>query len=106
MSIQELILNLAQKREKLRTADVQKEIPDFTRQYIVQNLKELTEKNFLVRFGSGAGTFYTLPKNVMSLSNKMRKKLKNQNLKEHEIYFDFENKLHLKETLDENVYSI
>ncbi|NCO12732.1 STAS-like domain-containing protein [Candidatus Pacearchaeota archaeon] len=106
MTLKELILEMASSKKKLQTSDIQKRSNEFTRQYIVQNLKDLTENGTLVRFGAGAGTFYTLPKNVMSLNNKLRKRLKNKDLKEHEIYFDFEKKLHLKETLDENVYSI
>ena len=106
MTLKQLILEMAKNKEKLQTSDIQRKTSEYTRQYIVQNLKDLTESGQLVRFGAGAGTFYTLPKNVMSLSNKLRKRLKNKDLKEHEIYFDFEKKLHLKETLDENVYSI
>jgi len=106
MTVQQKILKLANKKKKLQTSDIQAEIKEFSRQYIIQNLRELTDTDQLMRFGAGAGTFYTLPTNASSLSNTLRKKLKNKDLKEHEIYFDFEKKLHLKETLDENVYSI
>ncbi len=106
MTIKSLILKIADKKKKMQTSDIQRKTNEYTRQYIVQNLKELTNSGQLVRFGAGAGTFYTLPENVMSLNNKLKKRLKNKNLKEHEIYFHFEQKLHLKETLDENVYSI
>jgi anti-sigma regulatory factor (Ser/Thr protein kinase) len=107
MSIKQTIIELAEKKKRLQTSDVQTVTKnEYTRQYVVQNLKDLTKSGKLVRFGAGAGTFYTLPENVMLLNNKMKKKLKNKNLKEHEIYFDFEKKLHLKDTLDENIYSI
>jgi anti-sigma regulatory factor (Ser/Thr protein kinase) len=107
MTLKEIILQLAEDKIKLQTSDVQvKTKKEYSRQYIIQSLKELTENGSLVRFGAGAGTFYTLPNNVKSLNNKLSRRLKNEGLKEHEIYFDFEKKLHLKETLDENIYSI
>lgn len=107
MTLKQIILDLAENKKKIQTSDIQKETKsEYTRQYIVKNLKELTEEGRLARFSAGAGTFYTLPNNVMSLSNKMTKRLENKNLDETEVYFDFEKKLHLKETLDENVYSI
>jgi len=107
MTLKQIILNLAKINKKLQTSNIQKETKNkYTRQYIIKNLKELTEDGQLARFSAGAGTFYTLPDNVMSLSNKMTKRLENKDLDETQIYFDFEKKLHLKETLNENVYSI
>lgn len=107
MTLQQIILELAKKQKKIQTSSVQSILKEpVSRQYINRILREIVQSGELVRFGAGAGTFYTLPANVMSLQNELTKILKNQNLKEHEIYFDFEKKLHLKETLDENVYSI
>ncbi|MEA2056194.1 MAG: DUF4325 domain-containing protein [Patescibacteria group bacterium] len=107
MTIKNTILNLAKTKKKLKTSDVQIETNNrYSRQYIAKIFKELTKNGELVRFGAGAGTFYTFPSNIKSLSNKLKRKLKNKDLKEHEIYFDFEKKLHFKETLDENIYII
>lgn len=107
MTLQDQILEIAKKQKKVRTSDVQRAIREsVSRQYIIRIIRELVQKGTLIRFGAGAGTFYTLPTNVMSLNNELTRVLKNESLKEHEIYFDFEKKLHLKETLDENVYSI
>lgn len=107
MTIQEEILNLAKKNNRVKTAEIQKITEDkYSRQYLIKILNQLVTDEKLVRFGGGPGTFYALPENIMALNNKLTKRLKNINLKEHEIYFDFEEKLHLKETLNENVYSI
>lgn len=107
MSIKQAALRLASQKEKVQTSDVLKILPEkVSRQYLTRMLKELVKDGKLVRFGGGAGTFYTLPENVMSLNNRLTKKLKNENLKEHDIFFDFEKKLNLKATLKENIYSI
>lgn len=107
MTLQDKILELAKQQKKFQTSDIQKAVKEsVSRQYINRILRYFIQQGKLVRFGAGAGTFYTLPANVMSLNNELTKVLKNENLKEHEIYFDFEKKLHLKETLNENVYSI
>lgn len=107
MSLSKFILDIATKKKKVQTSDIQEAATQkYSRQYIARTFKELASNGELLRFGAGAGTFYTLPENVMSLNNELTKKLKNENLKEEVIYFDFEKKLHLKETLDENVYSI
>lgn len=106
MSLKKLILQMAQRKKKIQTSDVMEKSQQYSRQYIIQNLKQLVQEKQLVRIGAGAGTFYTLPSNVMDLKSQLKKKYQNKNLTEDEIYNDFQQALQLKKRLKDNLYHI
>lgn len=111
ITIEEKILGYAKTVKKFRVSSVIKLLENkYSRQYISGKLKGLSLKNTLVRSGSrGAYVYYALPENaeyLHSAQKKIKKKLKNQNLKEHEILEDLLSQALFLTKLSDNVRSI
>ncbi|MBU0578386.1 DUF4325 domain-containing protein [Patescibacteria group bacterium] len=107
MSIKQAILELATCQKKIKNADVLQVIKHrYSRQSVAKNLRILMEQGSLVKFGAGAGVFYTLPQNVVALDQELTRELKNENLQEDQVFTKFSHQLNWKQNLKPNVYSI
>ena len=86
MRIEDEILNYARTVGKFRTSDVQKALPtQYSRPYISNKLKSLYFKGLLLRAGTGAHVYYALPEKAEVLYRKIHRKLRNVDLREHEV---------------------
>lgn len=101
------ILSFAGKHKMFRTSDVVKGLNDrVSRQQVSAIVNDLFKKGLLVRQGTGAFVFYALPVNARALKKLIRKRLLNNNLKEHEVMDEVKKSLPLLMNLKENVDSI
>ncbi|HEX9722006.1 MAG TPA: DUF4325 domain-containing protein [Candidatus Paceibacterota bacterium] len=79
----------------------------FTRQYASQILREMIEAGEIVKFGSTRNAFYTLPEFVDEMGpSAVRRRLKNKDIKEHEVFDDLVAAFPAFRTAAENVRSI
>jgi hypothetical protein len=69
-------------------------------------LNDLFKKNLLVKQGSGPCVFYALPINEYALKKLIHKRLRNENLKEHEVLDEMKKSSPFLRSLKENVDSI
>ncbi len=99
------IFKIAEEKKRFKTSDITKAVPG-SRQYVAKILRQLTANDELIREGGGAYTTYALPKYSNYLSNTYKKRVKNINLKEHEVLDDIQNQTPLLSSLKENVQSI
>jgi len=107
MNIRQQILVFAKKRRKFQTPDVSREIENkLSRQYISRVLSDLVKEKHLVKAGSTNKAFYALPKNISVLGTRARKRLLNQDLKEHEILEALKSQAPFTLRLRENIRSI
>lgn len=107
MNIQDLILELAQKRGKIKTSDIVKELKGSkSRQHINAVIRELVNKKVLLKGGSTAGSFYVLPENAHLLGEEITIKLKRENLEEHKVFNTLKERATFITSLPENISSI
>ncbi|MCX6812337.1 MAG: hypothetical protein NTW79_01800, partial [Candidatus Berkelbacteria bacterium] len=86
MDIRELILGFAKRQKKFTVANLLVGIDKkFSRQYLNRIIVELIKEKKLVKAGSPRRAIYSLPENISALGNAVKKRLKNQNLQEHEV---------------------
>ncbi len=79
----------------------------FTRQYASQVLRIMVNANEVVKFGSTRAAFYTLPKFIDEIgSSAVRHRLKNKDVREHEVLGRLTSALPAFRTAPENVQSI
>lgn len=79
----------------------------FTRQYANQILRIMVKAGEVVKFGSTRAAFYTLPEFIDEIGPKAtRRRLKNKNIKEHEVFDDLISVFPAFRTAPENVQSI
>lgn len=101
------ILNFASKKKIFRTSDAVNGLTNrVSRQQVSSILNGLFKKGLLVRQGSGAFVFYALPANAHALKKLIRKRLHNNNLKEHEVLDEIKKSSPFLRSLKENVDSI
>lgn len=101
------ILHFANKQKIFRTSDVVKGLKNkVSRQQVSSILNDLFRKGLLVRQGSGSFVFYALPTNSHALKKLIHKKLRNNNLKEHEVFDEIKSSSPFLRSLKENVDSI
>lgn len=110
MNIRETILNLAAEKKRITTAGVVRALNgQISRQYISKILRRLVEEGVLMKAGSTRSAFYMLPEHAAEFGNRLKKRFKNKDLKEHEVFDIIERRLpalaRLKQTR-ENVHSI
>lgn len=111
MNIKELILKLAQEKKAIQTADIIKAHQDkISRQYVNRVVRDLIAEGKLVKVGKTRKTFYSLPEftsiAAKARGNAFRRRLRNKNLKEHEILTEISNSLDFLKNAAENVKSI
>lgn len=105
MKLQDLILSLALKNKIIRTSDIVLKYGK-SRQFVNFIIRDLVKKKKLVKFGSTKSAFYAHPKYVSKLTNRIKKRLKNKDLREHEVLDSLENQTPLIPSLKENLRSI
>src|SRR3989344_4034840 len=107
MEVTEEILNFARRNKKFRTSDVVKSLKNaFSRPYISQKLTYLTKLKKLVRAGSGPEIYYALPENIDLLIEKVHRRIRNNNVKEHEVIEELTNQTPFLLLLNDDVRSI
>jgi anti-sigma regulatory factor (Ser/Thr protein kinase) len=105
--LRKTIMNVAENAKKFRLADVLKAHPtEISRQYASRVLSEFVKKEKLIREGGGRYTTYVLPKYSHFLSNIYKKRVKNINLKEHEVFDEIQKQTPILDGMKENVQSI
>jgi anti-sigma regulatory factor (Ser/Thr protein kinase)/uncharacterized protein (DUF1330 family) len=105
--IQDTIMKVAESQKRFRVADVLSAHPkDVSRQYVSTVLGDYVRQEKLIREGGGGYTTYVLPKYSNFLSNIYKKRVKNSDLKEHEVFDEIQKQTPLLSNLQENVQSI
>jgi hypothetical protein len=111
MDLSAIIIELSEKVDKFRTKDIASYLKDknrdpVTRQYIISVVKRLIEEGKLLKGGSTKKAFYVNPKNIAVLDTYVKKRLKNEDLKEHEVLDDLHKQKAFIDSLNDNVSSI
>lgn len=111
MPIKEQLLKLLRNKKAIKTPEIVEYYNgQFTRQYIVQILRQLLAEGLIVKVGSTRNALYTFPeygqKYEAELGYGIKKRLKNQALKEHEVADTINHQLLFISSLGENVQSI
>lgn len=104
MDIRNEILTFAQKHRKFNVSDFLRSIDNkISRQYGSKIISDLVIEKKLMRAGQTNRTIYSLPENISALGNTATIKLRNENLKEHEVLEKISLKapfiLHLKDNV-------
>ncbi len=108
MDREDEILKIARLRRKLKSGDIVRSF-GISRQFAVVLINDLISKGKLIKVGSTNRAYYIVPDSLRHpgiFPAKITKRLKNQNLQEHEIYEDVLNQYPLVRELPENVRSI
>ena len=80
---------------------------NFTRQHASQILRSMVNAGEVVKFGSTRAAFYVLPEFIDTLGpSAVRRRLKNKNIKEHEVFNNLVSAFPAFRTAPENVQSI
>jgi len=107
MDIIEQILNIAKKQKTFTTLDVVKKLKNkASRQYVARVISILLSEGKLVKTGATKHATYALPENAASLGDSIKKRLRNEKLKEHEVLDNIEHPALVLNKLSENVKSI
>lgn len=106
MKIQDKILEFAKTVNKFRTSDVHIALKEYSRTYTSNKLNEMYKKGFLIKAGSGAHVYYSLPEKADHLYQKIHRRLKNENLLEHEVLESLFKQAPFIPSLNDNVKSI
>jgi len=107
MTIQEEILDFANRHRKFKTSDVVRGLKGkYSRAYTSGILTSLYKKGRLLRSGSGPKVFYVLPENAGVLADKVHRRLRNEDLKEHEVIDNLTKQTPFLINLKDNVRSI
>ncbi len=107
MKVVDAVSKVAKDKKRFRTSDVIRALGGYiSRQYVSSELSKLYKSKKLVRAGSGQYVYYALPEYAYTLKNEVRKKLKNFELKEHEVLDNLKNEPPFAVKLRENVKSI
>lgn len=110
--IKHQIETLGQDHKKFKASDLYGKIPETSRQYITQILKEMVVSGQLLREGGGRYTVYALPKYAELLANHVKKRFKNETLDgkklldEDKIFDDIKSGANFLNNLSENVARI
>ena len=102
------ILKTAREKRKLKTSDVVAAF-GISRQYASTVVNVLVQEGKLLKVGSTASAYYVpseLAGDIELFPQRIFKRLKNNNLAEHEIFFELENQYPPVHRLSENIKSI
>lgn len=111
MDVKRVILRLAEEKKRFKTVDVVVALKhQFSRQYVSRVLNSLVSENRIIRIGQTTSTFYALPgkkeEAQESLGNKLKLRLNNDSLKEHEVLDEINRRLTFVVNARENIRSI
>jgi len=107
-NLREIIINLAQKNEKIKTSDVLDALKKkLSRTYVSRIINSLVKEGKLVKGGSTAGAFYVLPENEDLIQSEIiyKKVFLREGLEEHRV-LDEINHTRIYLDLKDNVRSI
>ena len=109
--IRQLIHRLLARKDKITSRDIIDTFTDTTkpsRQYVNVVMQNLVREGLLVKGGSTRGAFYVHPKNSLLATglNRVKVRVLNENLKEHEIMDEIKTKALFFPTLKQNVQDI
>lgn len=101
------IAKFVQKNEKFTTQEVASAL-GVSRIYAHRLVNELIKKGQVIKIGSTRSAYYVDAKNYVDLAkqDEVKLKLKNENLKEHEVFSQLEKRLPLMAQWNENIRSI
>jgi len=106
MDTKEKIKEFLKDKKRATSAEIARRF-DFSRQYASQLLREMSNVEAVVKFGSTRSAFYTLPEFIDKIgSSAIHRHFKNQALKEHEIFNDLIADFPIFQTLRENIRNI
>ena len=89
MDVEKTILKLASQRKKFKTADVVERLEDnISRQFVSRVINELVKQGKLAKSGSTRSASYALPEKAAFLGNRVKKRILNNRIKEHEVFDD------------------
>lgn len=111
MDLKKVILRLLEAKKRLKTKDVVTALKNgVSRQYVSRVLNSLAQEGRIVKVGQTTNTFYVLPGRqdevLASLGNKIKLRLSNIGLKEHEVLDEINRKLSFIVKAKENIGSI
>lgn len=106
MEIQSQIKEIIRVKKRVSSKEIARHF-DFTRQYASHVLRAMRDAGKIVKFGSTRAAFYTLPELVDEIGpSAARRRLKNKDIKEHEVFDDLARSFPVFRTAPENVRSI
>ena len=107
MDLKEFILKKAGECIKFKTSDILKGLNEkFTRQHISSTIRALVKEGLLIKGGTTIDAFYALPKNFPLTENVIKRKFKNTDLDESEIFNKLQEQTAVIKGLEENVSSV
>jgi len=111
MDIKKVILRLAEDKKRLKTSDIVIALKNqYSRQYVSRVLNSLVLEGRMMRVGQTTNTFYVLPGKQHEaqeiLGNRIKLRLSNTSLKEHEVLNDINRRLPFIVKAEENIRSI
>lgn len=109
--ISDLIIGLAKAKKRITTNDVIAIYPEGekpSRQYVNLVISNLVKQKLLIKGGSTRGAFYVLPENenLATALTKVTLRLKNDDLREHEVLDDIRGRALFFPTVKRNVQDI
>lgn len=107
--LKQKVNEISEKQRKFKASDLAIATESISRQYVTEVLKEMVIKGELLREGGGRYTIYTLPKYADLLTNRVKKRFKNETidgnkvLNEDLIFDDIKSSTNFLSNLKDNV---
>lgn len=106
MDIRAKIKQFLKDKKRISSTEIARHF-GFTRQYASQVLRDMVNAGEIVKFGSTRAAFYTLPELIDKIGpSAIRRRLKNKNIKEHEVFDNLISTFPVFHTTPENAQSI
>jgi len=105
MTSKEKIIEFSLKKRMVKTKDIVSKF-SVSRQFARSLVNGLVQEGKLIKIGSTKSAVYIKPEQAEFLGNKITRRLKNKNLKEHEVLNEIEQQLPFLSKLNENIRSI
>lgn len=107
MDIRKAILEMANEKKTFKTADVIEKLEDkISRQYISALISQMVKEGLLLKGGSTASAFYTLPVNADSIIETIKLRFERSEIEEHEVFDKLRDRYNFVRGLSENIQSI
>lgn len=107
MDIKDAILQMANEKKTFKTADIVKKLEGkISRQYISALISQMVKEGLLLKGGSTASAFYTLPANVDSIFETIKLRFKRSEIEEHTVFNKLRDRYNFVRGLPDNIQSI
>lgn len=107
MDLERKIIDFSKKRDKFTTTELLDSINHaVSRPTLLKTVDALVRQQKLVRVGKRRGAFYTTPAKLKKIGLKVEKRMKNEHLREHEVFETVKREAPFLQELDENLGSI